>query len=136
MNLRKYLPDSISALVYKLGSKRILWTLGIWAIDIPTMMGMIHHNPSLEGLAFATGASIAFVGALPLVQHEKNIAHNILGAIGALLSQAWVICTQYPNIEYIVAIWLLYAITIPIIRDKWCFIAEILCIFNILYIII
>ena len=89
---------------------------------------MIEHNKQLSALAFLACSSLAFVGAMPLVKNQKNTLHNILGTVAAILSQLWVFLDQYPDYKWLLIVWIIYAILLLILKNKWCFVAELICI--------
>ena len=92
----KKVPESISAMVYSLPKgKQWIWTIYIWIIACtvgPYMIQALDEN--VEGLGFATMASLAFCGAMPLIKKDKNTLHNIFGVSAGVLSQ---ICVALIN---------------------------------------
>ena len=127
------IPESISALVYDM-KYPWMWILLIWGLSFLGLVIMpdIGHPT----LAFFSCASLAFVGAMPLVENEKNTSHNILGVIAAITSQVW--CCLCGDIEKVLLSWLLYllVLTIPNVRTYWCLIAELLCLYNVFYMVL
>ena len=78
-------------------------------------------------LAFMTGVCIGFVGAMPLMEDCDNVLHNAVGLLACLLSQVWLFTTAVPW-WVVVLCWLAYVLLLPLIRSKWCLVAELLCI--------
>lgn len=89
----KSIPNSVSAMVYALpAAGKYLWTVWIWAVAmllVPALMEKLGSYWQFLGFLFA--ACILFCGAIPLVKHEKNTAHNITGTASGVFSQACVL---------------------------------------------
>ena len=59
----------------------------MWTIALTTGPYMVEAlNENVEGLGFATMASLAFCGAMPLIKKDKNTLHNIFGVSAGVLS--------------------------------------------------
>ena len=87
---KRELPESISALVYTLpnGGWRYLWTVWIWASTFTLTPSLFEITPeNWQILAHAFSTSMLFVGAMPLVKHEDNRAHNVLSIAAGIFSQ-------------------------------------------------
>lgn len=104
----KELPDSISAMVYSFGKAgRWIWTLWMFLCTFLVLPPLIEAMPdNVQFLAFFTGASLAFCGAMPLVKNERNDGHYICGIIAGIFSQ---ICVVYICRECM-AVWFLLPI--------------------------
>lgn len=90
------LPESISALVYVLprqGGWRWLWSGWLWAVSltvgIPLLTAM--ECSAFQFVGFLTVVCLLFCGGMPLVEHERNTAHNALGIAAGILSQLCVV---------------------------------------------
>ena len=92
----KKVPESISAMVYNLPKdKQWIWILYIWTIAFtigPYIIESLDEN--FKVLGFLMIASLAFCGAMPLVEDSENIAHNVFGICAGILSQ---ICVALIN---------------------------------------
>lgn len=105
---QKYIPDSISAIVYTFGKPgRLMWILWMFLCAFLVLPPLIEAMPdNVQFLAFFTGASLAFCGAMPLVKNERNDGHYICGIIAGIFSQ---ICVVYICRECM-AVWFLLPI--------------------------
>lgn len=117
------LPESISQL-----SKSAWWTVGMWvtAFVIQYFMGRCGET----WLAFAACASLVMVGVLPLKEGSKNIAHYVFAVSSAVLSQLW--CGLMGEWQMLAWLWIGYICVLPVIKNKWCFVAEVFCVINVL----
>ena len=126
----KKVPESISAMVYSLPkSKQWIWTIYIWTIACTVGPYMIQAlNENVEGLGFATMASLAFCGAMPLIKNDKNTLHNIFGVSAGILSQ---ICVALINPMWLLVWIVMIVFIIPklnkILSKYSVFISECLC---------
>ena len=122
------LPDSISAMVYGLESPhRWIWILWMWAVSLVTCIPFIEVLPeNWKAMGFLTLVCLGFVGAMPLVEKEKNTSHYSFGISAGILSQIVVamICPW----------WLLLWATFPVcgilgiaFGEKSTLVAEIIC---------
>lgn len=119
------IPDSISALSRK---HSIRWTLCMWASAF--VGACVLTNQEYGWWAFAACACLAIVGCMPLMQGKHNTLHNIVGALSCLLSQTWV---ALAGVWWrLVLWWLLYLMLLPVIKTKWCFIAEVWCVTSVM----
>ena len=124
------IPESISSLVYNL-KYPIIWTLGIWILSLVGFITMVDYNETYSGVAFASCTFLTFVGAIPLIKHEKNILHYIFGILACVTSQLWVLLVG--DWITLLVLWVMYGLWIIITKDKnWCFLAEIWCLINII----
>lgn len=137
MKLDDIIPDSISALVYKMRHPW-LWTLGMWAVAFFGCWTMIPYNESYAGVAFASCACIAFVGAMPLIPGEHNTLHNIIGIIGCLLSQLWVALAGDWQVLFLWW-WAFVIILLAMVKYglgwKWCLVAEMWCLLAVVFVL-
>lgn len=92
---RRELPESVSAMVYDLPyAWRWLWTLWVWVATYLLMPSLMEALPERwQAVGFLFGASMIFVGGVPLIRDERNTAHNMLGIAAGGLSQlcVWLI---------------------------------------------
>lgn len=117
------IPDSISRL-----SKSVWWTVALWitAFVILYFMSRV-GNP---WLAFAACSSLVAVGMLPLKEDSKNIAHYVFAIIAGVLSQVWVgLLGEWQMLAWM---WVGYVCLLPILKNKWCFVAEVFCVASVL----
>ena len=107
---QKYIPDSISAIVYTFGKPgRLMWILWMWTCAFLLAPILIEAMPdNRQFLAFFTVSALAFCGAMPLVLGESNDAHNLCGIAAGILSQ---LCMIYICRECVI-LWML----LPILR--------------------
>lgn len=130
----KELPDSISSMVYLLpDSGRWIWTCWIWLSTLtltPVLFDVVPCN--WQAIAYGFAASMMFVGAMPIVRHESNKAHNAF-AISAgvfsqlcmlLIYQAWALLWC---VMAVVAIFIKESDYSKWLRKKGLCIVEILC---------
>lgn len=135
--VHKRLPDSVSAMVYNLpkGGK-YLWTLWIWSVTLlfcPTLFDVIGEDCGILAHCFAT--SLMFTGAMPLVQGERNKAHNMLGVTAGVFSQ---MCVCIIDVQWL-ASWMLFVFFMgsvyvqpqgnlgKAVKGKGVFVAEAIC---------
>lgn len=118
------LPESISAL-----SKSVMWTVCMWVAAFVVLWLMCKVGE--PWIAFSACACLVMVGVLPLKEDSKNIAHYVFAIGAAGLSQLW--CGITGEWFWLVIWWLIYGISLPIIKSKWCFIAEIWCIISVIF---
>lgn len=125
------IPESISAMVYSM-KHPALWTLMVWAIAAVGywLMATVGNVP----VAFLYLASIAFVGAMPLIKGEHNTLHWICGITGCAASQLWCVLTcvttdgSMPVVAAWLCAWALYAAIMLCARFRhWCFWMEVWC---------
>lgn len=90
---KRGMPDSISSMVYLLPKTgQWVWTLWVWAVTMLMAPALLEAMPDgLHFIAFLTVASLMFCGAMPVVKHERNTAHNIFGVSAGILSQVCVL---------------------------------------------
>lgn len=117
------LPESISQL-----SKSVWWTVGMWvaAFVIQYFMGRCGET----WLSFAACASLVMVGMLPLNDNSKNIAHYVFAVLSCVLSQVWV--GMMGKWQMLAWLWIGYVCLLPILGNKWCFVAEVFCVVSVL----
>lgn len=129
----KKIPESISSLVYNLDkTQQWIWIIWMWTISIllgPQLIQILPDN--IEGLGFATMASLMFCGAMPLVKEDKNVLHNIFGVSAGILSQ---VCVAIINPLWLlvwIVILLLFVTSLvksnKVLNKYGVFIAESLC---------
>lgn len=124
------IPESISSLVYNL-KYPIIWTLGIWILALIGFLTMVDFNETYSGIAFASCAFLTFVGAMPLIKYEKNTLHYVFGILTCIFSQLWVLLAG--DWITLLVLWIMYGIWMIITKgNKWCFLAEIWCLLNII----
>lgn len=75
MKLDDIIPDSISALVYKMRHPW-LWTLGMWAVAFLGCFTMIPYNESYAGVAFASCAWIESYTVIVITQYIREAGFN------------------------------------------------------------
>ena len=106
----KKVPESISAMVYDLPKdKQWIWILYMWTIAFtvsPHIIELLDEN--FKVLGFLMMASLAFCGAMPLVEDSKNIAHNVFGISAGILSQ---ICVALINPKWLL-VWIVMIVFI------------------------
>ena len=133
----KELPQSISAMVYSLPKKQEwIWTAWMFTLAILTAPALLNALPdNLEGVGFATVASLAFCGAMPLVKSEKNTLHDIFGIATGILSQICVAIIAPKWLLVWIVMLVLYTLKLfkvdiasKLLNQKAVFIAESLCV--------
>lgn len=94
---KKDLPASISSLVYDLPSGwQWVWTIWIWLATYTLTPALFEVMPdSLCVVAHAFATSVLFIGAMPLVKHEGNKAHNVFGVAAGVFSQMCVLLINH-----------------------------------------
>ena len=117
------LPDSISQL-----SKSGWWTASMWIAAFVILFFMCQVG--YEWLAFASCGCLVAVGLLPLKDDSKNVMHYVFAMACALISQVW--AGLVGDWLSLAIWWLVYAISLPIIKAKWCFVAEVWCVVSVL----
>ena len=117
------IPDSISAL-----SKSVMWTVGMWAAAFVVLFFMCRVGE--PWVAFSACTCLVMVGVLPLKEGSKNIAHYVFAVSSALLSQLW--CGLIWEWQLLAWMWIGYVCLLPILKNKWCFVVEVLCVVNVL----
>lgn len=126
----KKVPESISAMVYNLPKdKQWIWILYMWTIAFtisPYIIELLDEN--FKVLGFLMMASLAFCGAMPLVEDSENIAHNVFGICAGILSQ---ICVALINPMWLLVWIVMIVFIIPklnkILSKYSVFISECLC---------
>lgn len=130
IGMRREVPPSISQTVYDMKNKWT-WTvvLGIeaWLIA-PAFVELTSENTKF--LAFFTVVAIGVLAVSPLWMKERNTMHNIAGVAACVFSQLAIALNQP-------AILLTWAIFVALMfvkkcRGLWCFIAEVICLVNVL----
>ena len=131
---RLRIPDSISAMVYRMGWP---WTLMVWGIaacGFAAMMSVDGLPDYMYGIGFAASACVAFVGAMPLVPGSHNTLHWSFGIAACVLSQLWTVlaCVIIGSGWQALAIVLLSVVAAAYftgtLRRSWCFWLELWCI--------
>lgn len=122
-NIIDILPESISAL-----SKSVMWTVCMWIAAFVVLWFMCRVGE--PWIAFCACMCLVMVGALPLKEGSKNIAHYVFAIGAALLSQLW--CGLMGEWQFLAWMWIGYVCLLPILRNKWCFVAEVWCVINVL----
>lgn len=128
--LNRKLPNSISHMVFSLKRPyQFVWTLFIWSMAFgicPSLLEVMDGSP-FQFLGFLTIASLAFVGAMPLIKHDPNTAHNILAIAAGIGSQLCVLIIS----PWWLLLWLLF---LPILlfpmrclEGKGIFVLELFC---------
>ena len=121
------LPESISAL-----SKSVWWAVGMWIVAFVILYFMCKVGE--PWIAFAACMCLVMVGVLPLKEGLKNIWHYVFAVSSAVLSQLW--CGLMGEWQFLAWMWVGYICLLPILKNKWCFVAEVFCIISVLYTII
>ena len=120
------IPNSISSMVY--GMKHpSMWTIPIWGIATLGLLTMPQYDRYYAGMAFASCACLVFCGAMPLVRNESNLLHNILGIAACVTSQLWCVFAGEWYVPFV--LWAEYLLMLPFMEGKWCFWAEVMCLF-------
>lgn len=117
------IPDSISAL-----SKSVMWTVCMWVTAFVIQYLMCRCGE--PWIAFCACASLVAVGMLPLNDNSKNIAHHVFAVLSCVLSQVWV--GMMGEWQMLAWLWIGYICLLPILGNKWCFIAEVFCVASVL----
>lgn len=121
------LPESISAL-----SKSVMWTVCMWVASFVVLWLMCQCGE--PWIAFCACACLVMVGVLPLKEDSKNIAHYVFAILSCVLSQVWVgMMGEWQMLGWL---WIGYICLLPILKNKWCFVAEVWCVISVLYTII
>lgn len=129
--LHRELPASISHMVFNLSKGyQFVWTLFIWSMAFgicPALLDALDGS-IFQFVGFLTIAALAFVGAMPLVRHDPNTAHNILAIAAGIGSQLCVmlICSWW-LLLWFVLVPLIASSTMRIFEGKGIFILEVLC---------
>ena len=94
---KRDLPASISSLVYDLPKDwQWVWTIWIWLATFTMTPVLFDQMPDDFGaVAHAFATSMLFTGAMPLVKHEGNRAHNVLGVSAGIFSQICVLILNH-----------------------------------------
>ena len=117
------IPDSISAL-----SKSVMWTVCMWIVAFVVLWFMCRVGK--PWVAFSACACLVMVGVLPLKEGSKNIAHYVFAVSSAVLSQLW--CGLMGEWQLLAWMWIGYICLLPILKNKWCFVAEVFCVASVL----
>lgn len=117
------IPDSISAL-----SKSVMWTVCMWVAAFVVLFFMCRCGE--PWIAFSACTSLVMVGVLPLKEDSKNIAHYVFAVSSAVLSQLW--CGLMGEWQMLAWMWVGYVCLLPILKNKWCFVAEVFCVASVL----
>lgn len=125
LNIIDNLPESISALSNK---NRIIWSLSMWIFTFISTVIMLDFNNYYDWMILLICGFLTFTGALPLIQNDQNILHNIFGILACVLSQIW--CSLVANVNITILLFITYLILLPIFYKKWCFVIELLCLIN------
>ncbi len=103
------IPSSLSASVFTLPlNRRWIWTIVLYAVCflcIPTIIDKTSENTQF--LAFIAIASLAFVGAAPLVKDTQDIAYKV----HCLAAVICALCSQFTitfNCFWLLFIWVAY----------------------------
>ena len=111
------LPESLSAIVFDLPRPlQWSWSVWLWAVtflvSIPTIE--VLSEKGAESVGFAMMISLAFTGALPLIDKDGRKAHYIFAIIGSVASQA---CTFIISPWWLM-MWLLIVVN-PLMDRMW-----------------
>lgn len=117
------IPESISAL-----SKSVMWTVCMWVAAFVVLCFMCRCGE--PWIAFCACACLVMVGVLPLKEGSKNIAHYVFAILAGVLSQLWVgLLGEWQMLAWL---WIGYICLLPILGNKWCFVAEMWCVASVL----
>lgn len=111
------LPESISAIVFDLPRPwQWTWSVWLWAVtflvSIPTIE--VLSKRGAESVGFAMMISLAFTGAVPLIDKDGRKAHYVFAITGGVASQA---CTFIISPCWLM-MWLLIVV-IPLMDRMW-----------------
>lgn len=112
------IPDSISQL-----SNSVWWTVVMWVTAFVVLFFTCKVGE--PWIAFCACASLVAVGMLPLKEDSKNIAHYVFAVLSCVLSQVWV--GMMGEWQFLAWMWVGYICLLPILGNKWCFVAEVWC---------
>lgn len=123
--ISRRIPVSMSATAGLFRSP-VVWVSAVWTVCAMLMMPMMDAT-EWKGMAFLSVASLAGVGASPLVKRHRNTFHNVCAFTSAAASTVIVIAER----PVVLCVWLPYVVATLYDEDrrKWSctFIAEVCC---------
>lgn len=105
-----------------------MWTVGMWIVAFVVLWFMCRCGE--PWIAFTACVSLVMVGVLPLKEDIKNIAHYVFAILAGVLSQVW--CGLMGEWQFLAWMWVGYVCLLPILKNKWCFVAEVWCVASVL----
>lgn len=123
--ISRRMPVSMSATAGLFRSP-VVWVSVVWTVCAMLMMPMMDAT-QWKGMAFLSVASLAGVGASPLVKRHRNTFHNVCAFTSAAASTVIVIAER----PVVLCVWLPYVAATLYDEDrrKWSctFLAEVCC---------
>jgi hypothetical protein len=129
--IHKELPASVSHMVFNLPRNyQFLWTLFIWSVAFGTVPALLDamEGSIFQFVGFLFIASLAFIGAMPLIRNNPNTAHSVLAIVAGVLSQLCVlIISPYWLLLWFSLIYFLFAPLPKWLNGKGIFVLEVYC---------